>query len=141
MISQRKRVTHKNLQVSVKLRNEVSLRKIANHGVNRLTILEKDEGRDRNDAETSCKISLVVNIYLVDVKLVCHLIANLLDNWTKSTARTAPRCPEINKNRLVCVSKDRIELCSSELLCHNEPPVTYGYKAINFLLLANLSPN
>ena len=75
-------MTHKNLQVSVKLRNEVSLRKIANHGVNWLTVLEEDEGRDGDDAETS-----------------------------------------------------------SKLLCHNEPPVTYGYKAINFLLLANLSPN
>jgi len=141
MISQRSRVAHKNLQVSVELRNEVSLRKVANHGVNRLTVLEEDEGRDGDDAETSCKICLVINVYLVNVKLVCHLMANFLNDWAKSAARTTPGCPEINEDRLVCVSKNRIELCSSELLCHNEPPVTYGYKAINFLLLANLSPN
>jgi len=132
MISQHRRVAYKNLQVSVELRNEVSLRKVANHGVNRLTVLEKDEGRNGDDAETSCKICLVINVYLVDVKLVCHLIANFLDNWTKSAARTTPRCPKINKNRLVCVSKNRIELCSSKLLCHNEPPVTYGLKPFNY---------
>jgi len=126
MISQRSRVAHKNLQVSVELRNEVSLRKVANHGVNRLTVLEEDESRDGDDAETSCKICLVINVYLVNVKLVCHLIANFLNDWAKSAARTTPGCPEINEDRLVCVSKNRIELCSSELLCHNEPPVTYG---------------
>jgi hypothetical protein len=126
MISQRKRVTHKNLQVSVELRNEVSLWKVANHGVNRLTVLEEDEGRDGDDAETSCKICLVINVYLVNVKLVCHLMANFLNDWAKSAARTTPGCPEINEDRFVCVSKNRIELCSSKLLCHNEPPVTHG---------------
>jgi len=62
MISQHRRVAYKNLQVSVELRNEVSLRKVANHGVNRLTVLEEDEGRDGDDAETSCKICFVINV-------------------------------------------------------------------------------
>ena len=65
-----------------------------------LSILQYNHGGNRHNAELLRQLRLLVDIYLTYLDLTLLLFGDLINNGREHPARTAPRRPEIQQNRL-----------------------------------------
>src|SRR5204862_6318241 len=71
----------------------------ADHGLLRLTVLEEDRGRDREDAVARRVLRVLVDVHLGEKDLV--LVAReLLEDRRDGPARAAPGSPEVDDDGL-----------------------------------------
>ena len=91
-----------------------------------LATLEDVNSWDAGDAVLGGDALVLVNVDLDDVYLGSVLFSDLIQNWTKLTARTAPPCPEIDDDWLFGIQNFALEGCFSYCFCvaHERQPLS-----------------
>src|SRR5688572_24860548 len=120
-----------DLQVLVDELLQLALRHRADGSVHELPVLEHHERGDRRHPEPLCDLRVLVDVHLRDDRLALIRRSKLFDDRADDPARTAPRRPEVDENRLPGLHC-RLERCVGYVLhcgaclCHLDSLLAMG---------------
>src|ERR1044071_816560 len=103
------------LEVLVDERLEVRLRHRPDGAIHHLPFLEHDQRRDRGHAELHRDLLVLVDVHLGDDRFSLVVRGELFDDRADDPARSAPRRPEVDEDRLAAVD-DLLEVRVGDLL-------------------------